>query len=94
VFESTDRVRRAPHVLWRQLGDGALLTVASDDEFFHLSLTGAAVWERLDGARSLSDVMHSLAESFDAPAEAMFEDVRTLLQSLDERGWIEMLSDA
>jgi hypothetical protein len=86
-------VRRAPHVLWRRLGDGALLAAAGDDEFVHLSLTAAAVWERLDGTRSLSEVLDALAESFHAPRSTVLADVSPLLTGFAERRWIETLPD-
>jgi hypothetical protein len=93
MIEPSSRVRRAPHVLWRSLGDGALLTTPGDVEFVHLSVTAAAVWERLDGTRPLSEVLDALAEMFDAPRSTLLEDVSSLLNGFAQRRWIETLPD-
>ncbi|HLD82528.1 MAG TPA: PqqD family protein, partial [Candidatus Omnitrophota bacterium] len=41
----------------------------SEDELFSLNDTGRAVWNNLDGRRSLKEVAGSLASEFEAPAE-------------------------
>lgn len=92
MIEPSARVRRAPHVLWRQLGDGVLLTAPGDDGFVRLSVTGAAVWERLDGTKVLSEVVDTLARLFDAPRSTISDDVEPLLADFAERGWIETLA--
>jgi len=47
----------------------------ADDELFTLNETGQAIWQRLDGEKSLGDVATSLAEEFEAPLEKLQSDV-------------------
>ncbi len=46
-----------------------------DDELFTLNETGQAIWQRLDGEKSLGEVATSLAEEFEAPLEKLQADV-------------------
>ena len=47
----------------------------ADDELFTLNETGQAIWQRLDGERTLGGVAESIAEEFEAPLEKLQADV-------------------
>ena len=56
-----------------------------EEELYTLSETGRAVWEKLDGARTLKDIAEALAREFEAPPGVIEEDVVGLLGELVER---------
>ena len=56
-----------------------------EDELFTLNETGRAIWQKLDGRRTLRTVVGELAEEFDAPAGAIEQDVLGLLEELERR---------
>jgi coenzyme PQQ biosynthesis protein PqqD len=56
-----------------------------EDELFTLNETGRAIWQKLDGRRTLRTVVSELAEEFDAPASAIEQDVLGLLEELERR---------
>ena len=56
-----------------------------EDELYSFNETGRAIWRRLDGRRTLSEVVTSLAEEFAAPRAALERDVLGLLQELVAR---------
>jgi hypothetical protein len=56
-----------------------------EDELFTLNETGRAIWQKLDGLRTLRTVVSELAEEFDAPASAIEQDVLGLLEELERR---------
>lgn len=58
----------------------------ADDELYTLNETGAALWRKLDGVRSLRDVAAQLADGFSATLEIIEADVVGLVQELVERG--------
>ena len=46
-----------------------------DDELYTLNPTGQAIWQKLDGQRTLKDVAALLAGEFDAPLPELENDV-------------------
>lgn len=56
-----------------------------EDAIFSLNETGRAIWEKLDGKRSLKGVAENLSKEFDAPREKMEEDVIGLIEELFKR---------
>ena len=57
----------------------------TDDELFTLNETGKAIWERLDGQRSLQDVVGELAAEFEAAEDEIETDVLGLVGELVSR---------
>jgi hypothetical protein len=58
----------------------------ADDELYTLNPTGQAIWQKLDGQRSLSQVVASLAEEFDTPQADLEADVLGFASELARRG--------
>ena len=58
----------------------------ADDELYALNGTGAAVWRRLDGSRTLSAIAAELAGEFSAAPDVIERDVVGLLDELVRRG--------
>jgi hypothetical protein len=56
-----------------------------EDELYTLNETGRAIWERLDGKRSLRDIAAELASEFDAPLEEIERDVSGIVDELIKR---------
>ena len=56
-----------------------------EDELFTLNATGKAIWERLDGHRSLNDVIAELAAEYQAPPGEIEIDVLGLVEELSRR---------
>ena len=69
---STTLYRRNPDVVYRPEGrDGALLFDPDSAQVQVVNLTGAFIWERLDGTRPLTGICDELAGCFeDAPSDA------------------------
>ncbi len=57
-----------------------------EDELYSLNETGRDVWRRLDGARTLDQVVESLAADYDASRDEIDRDVRGLVAELLRRG--------
>lgn len=56
-----------------------------EDELYTLNETGRAIWERLDGKRTLRDVIAELSEHFSAPPDQITRDVLGLATELARR---------
>lgn len=53
-----------------------------EDELFTLNETGRAIWDKLDGERSLEEVVKELSIEFEAPEGEIEKDVMGLAQEL------------
>jgi hypothetical protein len=56
-----------------------------EDELFTLNETGKAIWDRLDGRRSLNDVIAELTAEYQAPPGEIESDVLGLAAELVRR---------
>lgn len=62
-----------------------------DDELFTLNETGRAIWEKMDGKRSLKTIAGELAREFDAPVAEVGTDVMGWVKELSQRKLIAKL---
>jgi hypothetical protein len=56
-----------------------------EDELFTLNETGKAIWDRLNGRRSLNDVITELTAEYQAPPGEIETDVLGLVEELSRR---------
>lgn len=63
-----------------------------EDELFTLNETGVIIWERLDGQKSLKDVVKEISQEFDAPAEKIANDIKGFVEELLRRGMLVEVS--
>lgn len=52
------------------------------NSLYVLNETGAAVWERLDGTRSLREIAGDLLQNYEVPPEQLEQDVQELVNDL------------
>jgi hypothetical protein len=57
----------------------------TDDELYTLNETGKAIWNRLDGKRTLRTVAEELVSEFQAPPDQIETDVLGLVTELKRR---------
>lgn len=58
----------------------------ADDELYTLNETGHALWKKLDGQRSLAEVVDELEQEFDAPRATLEADVVGFAAEMVRRG--------
>ena len=82
------RVRHSDDMVARLI-EGQLLIVPLvsgvgdlEDELYTLNETGRAIWEKLDGSRTIDDVAREMAREFDVAEEAVRLDVINLVEEL------------
>lgn len=63
----------------------------TDDELFTLNETGRAIWRKLDGMRSLKQVIEELSAEFDAAEGEIEADVVGIIGELAKRKMVSPL---
>jgi hypothetical protein len=80
-----------PDIVYRPEGrDGAILFDPDSSAVQVLNLTGAFVWERLDGTRPLTAIARELAAAFeDVPGDdaALVAELETFVRALVQLGF-------
>ena len=87
----------SPDIVAREI-EGELIIVPlvagvgdMEDELYTLNETGRAIWERLDGSRTVGEIAADLARDYEAPPEVMEADVSGLLGELSKRKMVVKL---
>ncbi len=62
--------------------------VGDEDEIFTMNETGRAIWDRLDGKRTLKDVIEDLNSEFEGKQEDIQKDVLGIADELLKRKMI------
>jgi hypothetical protein len=58
----------------------------AEDELYSLNETGQAIWQKLDGARTLAAVVDALAQEFETPRLQLETDVLGFVGEMVRRG--------
>ena len=56
-----------------------------EDEIYTLNDTGRAIWDRLDGKKSLQEIAESLAAEYNTPTSEIEKDVQGIIAELFRR---------
>jgi len=64
-----------------------------EDELFTLNETGRAIWERLDGIKSLKELARELSAEYEAPEGEIERDLIGLVQELIKRRMLVEVSE-
>lgn len=62
--------------------------IGDDDDIFTLNKTGRAIWDRMDGKKSLNDIAQELAVEFEGLEEEIKKDVLGMAEELLKRKMI------
>lgn len=75
-----------PDVVFRMLGDAAVLVNLSTNEIFELNATGATVWGLIERGVAPDDIVAEVTATFDVTADVARGECEQLLADLQGRG--------
>ncbi len=81
--------QRNPDFIARKIGGETVLIplqkkIYDISSIYNLNELASLIWERLDGARSLQDIQDELTNVYDVSAEKVSEDLKILVEQLQE----------
>lgn len=79
--------KKSENVVFRKIeGEYILVPIVSAaadvESIFSLNETGAAVWDKLDGKKSLKDIIAEIQEEYDVQADQLQRDVLSFIDEM------------
>ena len=74
-------------VLREEFDDWAILFNPDTADAMGTNPVGVAVWKRMDGKRSIEDIVSEIRNSFTDTPEAVFKEIVTFINTLEEKGF-------
>ena len=85
----TDRPIANPVVVLREeFDDWAVLFNPDTAEAAGINPVGVAVWKRMDGKRSLEDIVSEIKNSFEDTPDAISKEIADFVDKLAENGFV------
>ena len=75
-------------VLREEFDDWAVLFNPDTADAMGTNPIGVAVWKRMDGKRSLDDIVSEIRNSFEDTPDAAFKEIATFVNTLAEKGFV------
>ena len=76
--------KKNPDIIWKNVRGEIVLLNSINGRYYGLNKVGCAFWEKIDGKRSLSEIVLLLLEDFNVERERLTKDIDDLMQSLTD----------
>jgi SynChlorMet cassette protein ScmD len=88
-MNQTDRPIANPIVVLREeFDDWAVLFNPETADAVGTNPVGVAVWKRMDGTKSLADIVSEIKNSFEDTPDAAFKEIAAFVNTLAENGFV------
>ncbi|MCK8602747.1 PqqD family protein [Desulfoferrobacter suflitae] len=79
-------IRLNDNIIWRTIeGEAVLLNQATGD-YYGLNSVGCSFWEKIDGSRTVAEIIQLLMREYDVPEAAVTRDVLELIAEMQRQG--------
>ncbi len=84
------RVAALPEVMYRSVGDEAVLLNVKKQSYFGLDAVGARMWTVLNQSASIQKAFESLLEEYEVGASDLRKDLEAFVEKLLEQGLVQV----
>ena len=88
------RVKVAPDVLFRQMGDEAVVLNLKTELYLGLDAVGTRIWALLQDAPTIQAAYESLLDEYDVDPERLRHDLGEFLEELVDQALVETIPNA
>jgi coenzyme PQQ biosynthesis protein PqqD len=86
--------RKSENVVFRKIEDEYILvpmvaSAADVESIFNLNETGAAIWEKIDGKKSLTDIIKEIQTEYEGEEQQLENDVISFMNEMIEAKLVE-----
>lgn len=88
-------LKKSENVVFRKIQDEYILvpivaSAADVESIFNLNETGTAVWEKIDGAKKLSDIIADIKAEYESEGEQIENDIMAFVNEMVEAKLLEI----
>jgi coenzyme PQQ biosynthesis protein PqqD len=83
------RLARSERFAWRVIEDEAVLVDRDEAEVLRLNPIATEIWQALDGARNIAEIIDQIHRSFDVDRKTAEKDVLRFVKELITREMVE-----
>lgn len=76
--------KKNPDIIGKNVRGEMVLLNPLSGKYYGLNKVGCAFWEKVDGKRSLSEIISLLLEDFNVEKERLIQDIEDLIKTLTE----------
>ncbi len=80
--------RKSPNSAYRVYDGQATIVLPDRAEVNVLNEIGSLVWERMDGARTVAQLIEAVVAEYDIPPESARQDVLEFIEDLRQHGMV------
>lgn len=84
------RVRPRPKVLFRDLGNEAVLLESESGIYYSLNEVGSRIWLLLQKHGQVEPTFRALLDEYDVPEERLYEEIQEFVEKLASRGLVDI----
>lgn len=89
-FSPNDRVKISDQVLCQEVGGETVLLDLASEQYFGLDEVGTRFWELLTNSKPFDEIVHIMADEYEAPQTQIEQDLKELLIRLSAEGLVIM----
>lgn len=75
-------------VLCQKIGDETVLLDLASEQYFGLDEVGTRFWELLSNSKPFNEIVHVMADEYEAPQSQIEQDLKELLIRLSAEGLV------
>ncbi|MGC9489956.1 MAG: PqqD family protein [Thermovirgaceae bacterium] len=84
-----DILVRNSGLVWSDLEEDTVLLDADAGTYYTLNEVAASVWEKIDGKRTIGDIVELMLEEYDVERATLERDMEDLVADLEDKGLVE-----
>ena len=79
---------RSKEIVWRNLEGEAVLLNPHTGKYFGINAVGCSFWEKVDGKKSIADIIDLLLKEYDIDQKTLANDINELVAAMDKQNII------
>jgi hypothetical protein len=87
-MDLTTVLTKSPDAAYRTYDGQATIVLPSRAQVSVLNEIGSAVWERIDGRRTLAEILDGIVEEYDITREQALGDLEQFVSALRDQGMV------
>ena len=93
MFSESARVAVSKELVSCDMDEDAVILNLKDGEYHELNAMGARIWELIQEPKSVADIRAAILAEYEVEADTCERDVQSLLQSMVEKGLVQVDSE-